>query len=408
MASPAASKLPRLRLRIAPTAERHLRAGHPWLFDESIREQNRPGTAGEFAVIYDKQNLFLAIGLYDPDSPIRVRMLHCGNPVTLDDAWWRARFAAAVDQRAQWFGPETTAYRLIHGESDGFPGLVLDRYADALVLKLYSAGWLPHLPTLQGLFETTFPTLPVVLRLSRNIREATSRAGLEDGMVWKGTLAVERQIFLENGLRFYADIRRGQKTGFFLDQRDNRHKVGALANRSDVLNAFSFSGGFSLSAARGGARSVVSLDISEHALSEARENFALNQGVPAVAACRHETVQADVFEWFRTSGNSRRFGLVIVDPPSLAKRETERARAIVAYRQLAASAIGTVAAGGLLVSASCSGHVSGPEFFGAVRAAGTASGRRWMELETTEHPPDHPAGFPEAKYLKCIYLRLET
>jgi 23S rRNA (cytosine1962-C5)-methyltransferase len=408
MPTPSASNPARLRLRIAPTAERHLRAGHPWLFDESIREQNRPGTAGELAVVYDKQDRFLAIGLYDPDSPIRVRVLHCGKPVTLDDSWWRGRFAAAVDQRTQWFGPETTGYRLVHGESDGFPGLVLDRYSDALVLKLYSAAWLPHLATLRMLLETAFSTLAVVLRLSRNIREATNRAGLEDGMVWRGNLANERQIFLENGLRFHADIRRGQKTGFFLDQRDNRQKVGALASGSDVLNAFSFSGGFSLYAARGGARSVVSLDISEHALREAEENFALNRSIPIVASARHETIHADVFEWFRNPAHDRRFGLVIVDPPSLAKRENERTRAIAAYRQLAASAMDKVRAGGHLVAASCSGHVSAPEFFDAVRSAGTASGRRWTELETTGHPPDHPAGFPEAKYLKCIYLRVEN
>jgi 23S rRNA (cytosine1962-C5)-methyltransferase len=408
MPDTAASKPSRLRLRIAPTAERHLRGGHPWLFDASIREQNRPGAAGELAVVYDKQDRFLAIGLYDPESPIRVRVLHCGKPITLDDAWWRARFAAAVDQRAQWFGPETTGYRLVHGESDGFPGLVLDRYSDALVLKLYSAAWLPHLATLRILLETKFPQRAVVLRLSRNIREATARAGLEDGMVWQGTLAEERQVFLENGLRFHADIRRGQKTGFFLDQRDNRQKVGALAAGSDVLNAFSFSGGFSLYAARGGARSVVSLDISEHALKEAEENFALNRSLPSVAAACHETVQADVFEWFRSAERNRRFGLVVVDPPSLAKRETERARAIVAYRQLAVSALEKVRAGGHLVAASCSGHVSAPEFFAVVRAAAVASGRRWTELETTDHPPDHPAGFPEAKYLKCIYLWLEN
>ena len=408
MSATAASKPSRLRLRIAPTAERHLRSGHPWLFDASIREQNRPGSAGELTVIYDKQDHFLAIGLYDPDSPIRVRVLHCGKPITLDDTWWQARFAAAVDQRAQWFGPETTGYRLIHGESDGFPGLVLDRYADALVLKLYSAAWLPHLARIQTLLEANFPKLAVVLRLSRNIREATSRAGLEDGMVWQGTLADERQIFLENGLHFYADIRRGQKTGFFLDQRDNRQKVGALAAGLDVLNAFSFSGGFSLYAARGGARSVVSLDISDHALKEAEENFALNRSIPTIAAARHETVQADVFEWFRSAEKNRRFGLVVVDPPSLAKRETERARAIVAYRQLAGAALDTVQSGGHLVAASCSGHVSAPEFYDAVRAAAVDSGRRWTELETTGHPPDHPAGFPEAKYLKCIYLRLES
>jgi 23S rRNA (cytosine1962-C5)-methyltransferase len=407
MPDPLPAKPTRLRLRVAPTAERHLRGGHPWLFDESIREQNRPGQAGEFAVLYDKQDRFLAIGLFDPDSPIRVRVLHCGKPATLDDAWWRARFATAVEKRKALFGPETTGYRIVHGESDGFPGLVLDRYDDALVLKLYSAAWLPHLALLRALLVGAFPAFAIVLRLSRNIQEAAARAKLTDGMVWQGALATERQTFLENGIRFHADIVRGQKTGFFLDQRDNRLKVGGLSSGRDVLNAFSFSGGFSLFAARGGARSVISLDISEHALREARENFALNQAIPAVAAARHETVQADVFEWFRRREDRHAYGLVIVDPPSLAKRESERTKAIAAYRQLAASALEKVAPGGHLVSASCSAHVSETEFFDAVRAAAATSGRKWAELETTGHPGDHPARFAEARYLKCLYLRVD-
>ena len=171
-----------------------------------------------------------------------------------------------------------------------------------------------------------------------------------------------------------------------------------------MLNAFSFSGGFSVYAARGGAKSVTDLDISAHALESAKRNVALNKEHTEVAGCRHETIQADAFEWLSGDRN-RTFDLVILDPPSLAKREIERAGAIQAYGRLARSGIAHLRPGGLLVAASCSAHVSAEAFFGAVRLAAKTSRRKFTELQTTGHAPDHPATFPEATYLKCIYLR---
>jgi 23S rRNA (cytosine1962-C5)-methyltransferase len=218
-----------------------------------------------------------------------------------------------------------------------------------------------------------------------------------------GTVPGAPVIFSENGIRFEADVLRGQKTGFFLDQRENRAEVEKLSRGRAVLNAFSFSGGFSVYAARGGAQSVTDLDISTHALASAKRNFALNQNFPGVAACRHETVQADAFDWIEKT--SARFGLIILDPPSLAKRESERATAIRAYEKLNALGIDRLERGGILVAGSCSAHVSAPEFFDAVRRAAMKSGRKFSELQTRLHPPDHPAGFKEAEYLKVIYLK---
>src|ERR1041385_8235406 len=134
---------PRLRLRVTAAAEIAVRAGHPWLFATSIREQNRPGTTGQLAVIYDRRNQFLAIGLYDAQSPLRVRILHAGSPLRIDDSWWKQRLAATVERRANLFDDQTTGYRCIHGESDGWPGVVLDRYDSTFVLKLYTGAWLP-------------------------------------------------------------------------------------------------------------------------------------------------------------------------------------------------------------------------------------------------------------------------
>lgn len=391
----------RLRLRVSPAAETHIRAGHPWVYESSLRDQNREGDAGELAVIYDRRDRFLAIGLFDPDSPLRVRVLHHGAPATLNDDWWAARLDAALLRRAPLFGPDTDGYRAVNGESDGWPGLVVDRYADTLVVKLYTAAWFPHLERVLDLLESRFPGSGVVLRLSRNIQVRAAAAGLHDGQVLAGVVPDGPVVFHETGLAFEADVLRGQKTGFFLDQRDNRRRVERYARDRRVLNAFSFSGGFSLYAARGGAADVVSLDLSAHALRSAQRNYALNPKLGAP----HETVQADVFEWL--TGTSREFDLVILDPPSLARREAERTGAIRAYGKLAADGIRRLARGGILVSASCSAHVSADEFWAAVREAADRSGRPWKELHTSQHAPDHHATFAEAQYLKAIFLQLD-
>jgi 23S rRNA (cytosine1962-C5)-methyltransferase len=407
-----------LRLRVSPVAESNLRAGHPWLFAGSIRDQNREGRLGELAAVYDRKDQFLAIGLFDPESPLRMRVLHAGRPRKLDETWWRERLQQALARRAGLFDAQTNGYRLIHGESDGWPGLVLDRYDCTLILKLYTAAWLPRLVEVaRNVFEALHPER-LVLRLSRNIQEtAREQFNAEDGQLLtseknadKSPLRLplspdhQRVTFLETGLRLEADVVKGQKTGFFLDQRENRRRVEALAAGRDVLNAFSFSGGFALYAARGGAKSVTDLDISAHALESARRNFALNHDSPRVARCRHDLIQADAFEWLERN-TARQFDLIVLDPPSLAKRETDRAGAIQAYARLAANGIRSLRQDGILVAASCSAHVSAGEFFGAVRGAAKKSGRAMTELETTGHPPDHPATFKEAEYLKCIYLK---
>ena len=412
--------LPRLRLRVSADAERRVRAGHPWLFADSIREQNREGEPGELAVVYDRKDCFLAIGLFDPDSPLRMRVLQAGKPVTIDTAWWRERFRSAIARREGEFDSQTTGYRWIHGENDGWPGLALDRYDRSLVVKLYTGAWLPRLDQVLGLVRRELGPGRVVLRLSRNIQDLAwqkhrlaegemaggnvARAGDETSRVLASASAAQ---FLESGLAFEADLLRGQKTGFFLDQRENRRRVESMAGGREVLNAFSFTGGFSIYAARGGARSVTDLDISEHALAGSKRNFELNKKLPAVAACRHETIRANAFEWLE-GGSPRRFDLVVLDPPSLAKREAERATAVGAYRNLARAALRRLKPGGILVAASCSAHVSAEEFFDAVRRAAGQSQGRFTELNTTGHPPDHPATFPEANYLKCIFLRVDS
>lgn len=403
---------PRLRLRVSTAAEYAIRRGHPWLYSESIRDQNREGVAGELAVIYDRQDRFLAIGLFDPDSPLRVRMIHAGKPVNVDETWWRGRLDNAIARRDGLFDGTTTGYRLVHGESDGWPGLVLDRYGSAFVVKLYTQAWLPRWGEVKALLQERLPAIApgtapttLILRLSRNIQENAARDhGLADGQVVWGDAGSGLQSFLESGLDLEAEVLRGQKTGFYLDQRDNRRRVESLAAGRTVLNVFSFTGGFSIYAARGGAISVTDLDISEHALSGSRNNFARNRHYPAVDQCHHECVQADAFDWL-AAPNAASFDLIVLDPPSLARREAEREGAIRAYGHLANASMRRLRPGGILLAASCSAHVTADEFFQAIRDSARATNRRFEEMEITGHPPDHPAGFPEAKYLKAIYLR---
>jgi 23S rRNA (cytosine1962-C5)-methyltransferase len=392
-----------LRLRITAAAETIVRGGHPWVFAQSVREQNRPGATGELAVIFNRANRFLAVGLYDAQSPIRVRVLHAGKPQPINQQWWRHRAASAFVLRRGLFDSQTTGFRCINGESDGWPGLIVDQYDTTRVLKLYSAAWLPRLAEMSDLLKGEGR---LVLRLSRNIqKQALDDYGLKEGGILHGAALVQAVLFLENGLRFEADVLRGQKTGFFLDQRENRREVEALAQGRSVLNLFSYSGGFSLYAARGGALGVCSLDISEHALASARRNFALNQDQPMVARCRHETVQADAFAWLRQAP-AQRFDLIVFDPPSLAKRESEKADAMTAYTKLLEASFARLNKNGILVAASCSAHVSADEFFHLARAAAQKSGRSFNELRATRHPADHPATFPQGEYLKCIYFGL--
>jgi len=427
--------MPRLRLRTTAAAESRLRAGHPWLYAESIREQNRLGRLGELAVVYDRKDRFLAAGLFDPSSPIRLRVLQAGRPETIDREWWKRRLRHPLDRRQELQDSSerlaTTGFRWINGESDGWPGLVLDRYDKTLVLKLYTAAWLPRLAELAEIIQAALLPERLVLRLSRNIHKTAGKVfhkedgsalspqpdqsgrsmpsdlpgqlKTKDGAVLFGPPLNLPVTFLETGLRFEADVLYGQKTGFFLDQRENRRKAETLAIGRRLLNAFSFSGGFSVYAARGGACSVTDLDISAHALASARRNFGLNSHLLAVTRCPHETVQAEAFDWL-AANRDRVFDMIILDPPSLAKRESERAGALRAYARLASLAIGHLTQGGILLACSCSAHVTADEFFEVIRRAIVNSGRRFQEIQTTGQPSDHPAAFKEAEYLKAIYL----
>jgi len=397
-------------VRLTNSAERWVRKEHPWLYAESIRSQNRAGDSGDVAVIVDRARKVMALGLWDLESPIRVRVLHRGGPRPIDRAFFAERLTAALPARAHFETEDTTGWRVANGESDGLPGLVVDRYERTLVLKLYTAAWLPHLPEILAAVESVLAPERVVLRLARAIAERCGeRAGLSDGDSLAGPPLDGPVVFRERGLLLRCDPARGQKTGFFLDQRENRARVKELAAGKLVLDAFSYTGGFGLSAARGGARSVLSLDASKIALDEARANFALNQSDSAVARCAHETVQGDAFEELaRLAGAGRRFELVVLDPPALTRTRADLGAALHAYARLAELGARLLAPGGDFAMASCSARVGADELAGAIHAGAGRAGRTLLEVARTAHASDHPVRFPEGAYLKCLFLRART
>ena len=367
------------------------------MFADSVKSVSREGRAGDLAVVYDRADRLLGIGFWDPGSPIALRMFHVGGPVGIDRDWWLAKAREAAAKRD--FGEDTDGYRCLNGDSEGFPGLVADRYGQTLVVKVYAAAWLVRWEEIEGVLREVFQPQHLMLRIARNLRDTAAGLGISEG--FRGSPGAEVVVFRECGLRFESMVLRGQKTGFFLDQRDNRRRVGSMAEGREVLNVFSFTGGFSVHAAAGGAVSVTDVDISPHALAGAARNFGLNPRLSSV----HRSVQADAFEWM--SASPGRWDLIVVDPPSLAKRERDKAGALAAYRRLQADAIRCLRPGGILVSASCSAHVGRDAFFKLVGTEAARSGRRWELLWQSGHADDHPAAFEEARYLKAMAVRFD-
>ncbi len=394
----------RLAVRVTPDALRHIRSGHPWVFEESVTSISHEADVGDVSVIFDNDRKFVALALYDPDSPIQFRILHVGKPTPIDADWWRSTIDAALAVRA----PFTTApdadrlaYRVLNGENDGVSGLVVDRFAGVLVIKLYSAAWFAHLvPVVNALLDLTGCS-GVVLRLARNL-QTRETFGLVDGDVIAGDLPDGPVRFLEAGLEFDADVRTGQKTGHFLDQRANRIRVGEMSAGREVLDVFASTGGFSVHAAAGGARSVHAVDLSAPTLAAAEHNVALNAHLDAVRACAFTTEVGDAFEVMAQLARAGHdYDLVVVDPPSFAQRQANVEGALRAYTRLTHLALRLVRPGGTLVQASCSSRVTAEQFFDTVVDAAESAGRPLSEIARTGHDIDHPVTFREGAYLKA-------
>jgi 23S rRNA (cytosine1962-C5)-methyltransferase len=395
----------RIALRVAAPAERALRQGHPWVFDQSIMEQSHSGVPGDLAVIFDSKRRFMAIGLYDPTSPIRVRILQKGKPATLDQNWFQDKIKAAATLREPLKKQDTNGYRLVHGENDGLPGLVVDRYAGTMVIKLYTPAWVPHLKEVCSALAGIHPFERSILRLSRSLNKQTKYLhGLTDGMTLSGQTPEDLLLFKENGLTFECDPINGQKTGFFLDQRENRARVKTLSKGKTVLNVFSYTGGFSIYAAAGGAKEVVSVDFSVPGTEATLRNIAHNLDHPNVKNATFETIARDAFEVLaQMKEDGRKFDIVILDPPMFAQNQAQVETALSAYRRLTQLGVVLLKPGGVLVQASCSSRVDAHVFFEAVHRSASEAGRPLREIELTGHGPDHPITFKEGAYLKCLF-----
>ena len=396
-----------MSVRVKPAAEHALRQGHPWVFEESIVKQSHLGSAGDLAVIYDRdKNNFLAVGLYDPLSPIRIKVLQARQPRQINRKFFIDKLVAAQEKRAPLISQGTTGYRLVYGESDGFPALVLDRYGETLVLKLYTTAWITHLQELVAALHEALEFDALVLRLSRALQSdrlnVASLYGLRDGQQLIGEASATVQ-FVEDGLLFAADVRRGHKTGFFFDQRENRQRVRGLADGRRVLDVFSYTGGFSVYALAGGARSVTAVDVSQPALDALQQNVALN----GFDASRVDVLRADAFAGLRGLVEARRkFGLIVVDPPAFANRRANMGNAVLAYRRLVELALPLLAEDGILVMCSCSSRISRERFEQLVTRAAAVAGQALEVFDSSTHGLDHPIGFPEAAYLKALLCRL--
>jgi len=376
--------------------ERRIAAGHPWAFSNEIRETKGDPAIGDVVELRSAGGLLLGIGFYNPHSLIAFRLLST-TPVEINADFFRERIRQAQELRQE-VAEGRTAYRVVHGEGDFLPGLVLDRFNDQLVVQTYAHGMDLRLDQICEASEAVFHPAAIVERNESPIR-LLENLPLRKGVV-RGS-AVPTTI-MEHGLRYTVDILEGQKTGFFLDQAENRLALRRFCHGARVLDCFCNDGGFSLNAAAGGAASVLGVDASASAVSRAEANAALN-GVQGV-----RFMKADVFELLASLDPAEaQYDVVVLDPPAFTKSRKNVQTAKKGYRELQQGALRVLRKGGFLLTASCSHHIEPDVFLGIVDGAARESERRLQLLEWRAAAQDHPtlAAVPETRYLKFGIFR---
>ncbi|HTO39216.1 MAG TPA: class I SAM-dependent rRNA methyltransferase [Brumimicrobium sp.] len=391
----------RLAVKLNSKAERSVKQGHPWIFSDSILKIKEGGKTGDLAILFDsKTDKAFAIGLFDADSPIRIKVIHHDGPAKIDEAFFKNKLEHAFELRKPLLRTNTNAYRLLFGENDGFPGLIVDVYNKVGVLKLYSAIWFPYLEMIIPHIVAIAKLDCLILRLSRSLEK--SDAPYEEGTILYGALENPEVEFVEYGVRFKTDVLLGHKTGFFLDHRENRRRIGKLSKGKTVLDVFSYAGGFSIHALAGGAKEVTSLDLSKQALELAKQNAELNKPTG-----KHFTIAGDAFEELKTLiRQEKKYDVVIIDPPSFAKSQAENEIAKKKYVELTEIGIQLTEKGGLLLLASCSSRVTEEELREIHKSVFWRLGVNYTLEDFTQHDIDHPIGFAEGAYLKSGYYRI--
>ena len=394
-------KTKNIAVKLTADAERQIASGHPWVFDQSIELEKKEPSAGDLGIVFGrKDNKFMGVGLMDPEQSIRIRMLHCGDPVKINAHFFQKRFQEALEKRKSLLDDNIEAFRWIYGENDGFPGLILDVYGEYMVLKLYTSAWAPWLPTIVRALVTVREPKEIVLRLSRKTAQSKNHE-FSDGQNYFNTSFDGQVIFKEYGVYFKADLIRGHKTGFFLDHRQNRRIVQEQAKNKTVLDLFAYAGAFSMHALAGGAAGVTSVDISKPALEAARENYEINSFDQDF-----QTIAQDVFGFLDTQQQKQEsYDLIIVDPPAFAKKSSEKEMAIKAYKRLFSKAMHLLAPGGIVLLASCSSRVDRKEFNKLVAQCIAQVPGDWKRHQQSGHDIDHPTGISELNYLKSSFLQ---
>ncbi|MDE0098934.1 MAG: class I SAM-dependent rRNA methyltransferase [Truepera sp.] len=364
-----------------------LRSGHPWIYRNRLPDHS-PLEAGWVRLEAGRR---YAIGIYEPAGEVAVRLF--SRDRVPDRAWITARLNAALDLRRHLEAAGSDSYRILSGEGDGVPGLVADRYGRFAVIRYYGDGVGRLAPDIAWALGRTLPLQGVVAREAGGLR-----------LLWGAEPPPELTV-RENGLSFLANLAKGQKTGLYLDQRENRLTLSRWAAGRRVLNLFSYTGAFAIYALKGGARHAISVDSAAGAIHDAHRNAAAN----GFDLDRHRGITADAYDYLKAQvERGETFDLVILDPPSLARRKTQRGKALKAYRRLNALALRCVAQGGMLATSSCTAQVSPTDFREALAEAARSVGATAQLLHEAGHACDHPVPlhFPEGRYLKFILARV--
>ncbi|MBV6420460.1 MAG: Ribosomal RNA large subunit methyltransferase I [Ignavibacteriaceae bacterium] len=387
------------------SADSFIKRKHPWIFSGAIEKVEGNPANGETIQIFSSNKTLVGVGSYSPSSQIRVRVWSFNPEEKIDKDFFRKKFLAASQFRKRIVDTsQTNAYRIINSENDGLPGLIVDRYADYLICQFLSSGSDFHKKIITETLDEVFNPIGIYERSDVEIR---IKEGLEPT---KGTLSGKEPddliLISENGLKFSVDVKNGHKTGFYLDQRDNRKLVSEFSRGKNVLNCFSYTGGFSVYALSSGAKNVTQIESSESALDLSIKNIELNNfDVSCV-----ENINGDVFEVLRKFRDERRtFDLIILDPPKFAESESQIQKASRGYKDINLLAIKLLKPGGILFTFSCSGHISQELFQKIVADAALDSGREVKIIKQLTQAADHPVAlnFPEGLYLKGLVCYVE-
>lgn len=375
---------------------------HPWIFSGAVSRFDGEPAEGDIVTVLDFNGNFLAKGHYQPGS-LMIRVCSFSDE-EIDEAWWERKIAAAYARRRS-LGltddPDTTCYRLVHGEGDSLPGLIVDIYGGTAVVQAHSAGMFHSLPMIAAALKSVYGG-----KLTAIYDKSSGTLPFNSGLRGVDSYLFGRQSdapVTENGNRFLVNWEHGQKTGFFIDQRENRALVAKYAKGRTVLNTFCYTGGFSVYALRGGALHVDSVDSSSRAVELAAKNIELNFGGEAP----HNAIAQDAFDFLKKT--DRKYNMIILDPPAFAKHSKALGNALQGYKRLNAQAMSQIRPGGILFTFSCSQAVSREHFRNAVFSAAAISGRNVRILHQLTQPADHPVNIyhPEGEYLKGLVLHID-